>query len=118
MRAGLIALRFSTLHRWSRTAAAFLHTAPSRSETVARVAWALAAVARRSPIYSTCLTESLVVDLMLRRRGYASDIRFGVQPPGGGRLTAHAWVEHDGVIVFGGRPELAGYAALSARGAE
>lgn len=118
MRAGLIALRFSTLHRWSRTAASVLHTTPSCSETVARVVWAVAAVARRSPIHSTCLSESLVVDAMLRRRTYLSDIRFGVRPPGGGRLTAHAWVEHDGLVVFGGRPELAGYAALSARGAE
>lgn len=118
MRAGIIAVRFSTLHRWSRAAASSLRRTPARADAVARVAWAVTAVARRSPIHSTCLSESLVVDAMLRRRGYAADIRFGVRPPGGGRLTAHAWVEHDGVVVFGGRPEIGGYAVLSARGAE
>ena len=50
---------------------------------------------------------------MLRRRGYASEIRFGVRPEGRGMLAAHAWVEHDGEIVFGAIHGQADYTALS-----
>jgi len=78
----------------------------------ARVAWAVAASARHLPLGTTCLVESLAVDAMLRRRGIASEIRFGVRPPDGGALTAHAWVEHNGAIVFGARPDLTEYSVL------
>ena len=55
---------------------------------------------------------------MLRRRGYTSEIRFGVRPPSGGVLAGHAWVEHEGAVVFGALHELAEYSMLSARDAE
>lgn len=83
-----------------------------RSSNAPRVAWAVAAAARHVPFRTTCLVESLAADAMLRRRGVASEIRFGVRPPDGGTLAAHAWVEHNGAVVFGARSDLSEYAVL------
>lgn len=116
VRLGISTLRFSTLRdvldRWIRV---FPRTGgDSTVHDMRRVPWSVAAVTRRLPFRSTCLVESLAVDAMLRRRGIASEIRFGVRPPGGGALSAHAWVEHDGAIVFGARTDIAEYSVLSA----
>jgi len=46
----------------------------------------------------TCLTRSLLLRWLLRRRGIASDLRIGVQLVQG-RLDAHAWVEVAGVPI-------------------
>lgn len=85
------------------------------SATVERLAWAVAAASRRLPFRATCLVESLAVDAMMRRRGYASEIRFGVRPPSAGVLAGHAWVECDGAVVFG---SLQDYSVLSTPDAE
>ena len=81
---------------------------------IERVSWAVAAVARRMPLQTTCLVDSLAADAMLRRRGYRSQLRFGVRKSDQGTLAAHAWVEHDGKIVFGATGDCGGYSALSA----
>lgn len=46
----------------------------------------------------TCLTRSLLLDALLRRRGVASQLRIGVRLAQG-VLDAHAWVEVAGVPV-------------------
>jgi hypothetical protein len=46
----------------------------------------------------TCLTRSLLLGWLLRRRGVASDLRIGVRL-NQGVLDAHAWVECGGVPV-------------------
>jgi hypothetical protein len=46
----------------------------------------------------TCLTRSLLLGWLLRRRGVESQLRIGVRLTNG-RLDAHAWVECDGVPV-------------------
>jgi hypothetical protein len=43
----------------------------------------------------TCLRESIVLSVLLRRRGVSAFIRFGVKLEEG--LTAHAWVDIPGV---------------------
>jgi hypothetical protein len=43
----------------------------------------------------TCLRESLVFSVLLRRRGVPAVIRFGVKREEG--LTAHAWVDIPGI---------------------
>jgi hypothetical protein len=53
------------------------------------------AAARLSPFPSTCLTRSIVLSRLLRRRGLAAGIRIGVRR-GEGPFAAHAWVEVDG----------------------
>lgn len=54
--------------------------------------------ARHTPFRVTCLSRSLVLDWLLRRRGVASDLRIGVRLVGGA-LDAHAWVEFEGMPV-------------------
>ena len=79
-----------------------------------RVAWAVAAVARRLP-GTTCLAQSLVAHAMLRRRGYAPVLHIGVRAPTGGAplpLDAHAWVECEGRVVAGDVDGLGEYAPL------
>lgn len=46
----------------------------------------------------TCLTRSLLLGWLLRRRGVASDLRIGVRLTNG-VLDAHAWVECGGIPV-------------------
>lgn len=60
--------------------------------------------ARHAPCPVTCLTRSLLLDRMLRRRGVSSRLRIGVRLTAG-VLDAHAWVEVDGVPV-NDRPEV------------
>ena len=114
VRLGIVGARVSALRhaldRWVRRSARMPSKAAPRD--VSRVAWSVAAVSRRLPFRSTCLVESLAVDAMLRRRGVPCEIRFGVRPPEGGTLSAHAWVEHDGAVVFGARPDLSEYSVL------
>ncbi len=117
VRLGVAAVPFSILRRALDRAGRLLRprTTGTSASSVARLGWAVAAVARRAPFRSTCLVESLAADAMLRRRGYDSEIRFGVRPPSGGALAAHAWVEHDGAVVFGAVHD---YSVLSSREAE
>jgi hypothetical protein len=116
-RLGLVALQFSVLRRALGRGVRMIGTSGSQTSAVpaSRIGWAIAAVARRLPFRSTCLLESLAADAMLRRRGYASEIRFGVRPPSGGVLAAHAWVEHEGAVVFGAMHELSEYSPLATR---
>ena len=47
------------------------------------------------PLHRTCLTESLVLLRMLRRRGVNVRLCLGVRK-NGDRLAAHAWIERSG----------------------
>ena len=48
-----------------------------------------------------CLAEALTLWSMLRRRGVAAELVFGVDPSGE-QFEAHAWVEVDGHVLIGG----------------
>jgi hypothetical protein len=116
---GTSVLRFRTLrhllHRYGGSRGS--STAGLSFERVGRIAWAVVAVARRLPTRTTCLMEALAAEAMLRRRGCACDLRFGVRAPGGGSgaLAAHAWIEHQGAVVLGQLENLSDYAVLSPR---
>ena len=60
--------------------------------------------ARHTPFPATCLTRSLLLGWLLRRRGVQSDLRIGVRLIQGA-LDAHAWVECDGLPV-NDRPDM------------
>ena len=45
------------------------------------------------PARAECLEQSIVLLVLLRRRGFAAELRLGVQPM---PFTAHAWVELHG----------------------
>jgi hypothetical protein len=56
----------------------------------------LAAIAgRRGGVPARCLSQSLLVRALLRRRGLDAVLQVGVRKDGGG-FDAHAWVELDG----------------------
>jgi len=84
----------------------------------ARIAWGITAAAPHLPLRTTCLVESMAAEAMLLGRGVPCVLRLGVRPPNGGGLAGHAWVEHEGTVVFGALHELAEYSVLSPRDAE
>lgn len=67
-----------------------------------QLAWAIDVAGRVVPGGGHCLSQALALQVFLVRRGYTAKICFGVQKPEGSALMAHAWVEHDGVVLIGG----------------
>jgi hypothetical protein len=63
------------------------------------LSWAVRAVSRYVP-RATCLTQALVLHILLRREGLQSTIRIGVNKDAG-RFEAHAWVESQDRVVIG-----------------
>ncbi len=62
------------------------------------MATAVNRAARLVRIPANCLTRSLLLGWLLRRRGVASQLRIGVKMSNGS-LAAHAWVEYEGVPI-------------------
>lgn len=86
----------------------------SAQPTAEDITWAVRRVSRAVP-GATCLTQALSAQLLLSRRGYASQLRIGVTRGPGPRLRAHAWLERDGIIVIGAA-DVAAYTPLSGMG--
>ena len=63
------------------------------------LSWAVRAISRYVP-RATCLTQALVLHIMLRQEGLPSRIRIGVSKDEG-HFEAHAWVESLDQIVIG-----------------
>ncbi|MGH9545984.1 MAG: lasso peptide biosynthesis B2 protein, partial [Terriglobales bacterium] len=61
--------------------------------------WAVRAVSRYVP-RATCLTQALVLHILLRWEGLQSRIRIGVSKDAG-QFEAHAWVESQDRVVIG-----------------
>ena len=73
-------------------------TATVRS--VARMAWLVEVAGRYTPVTATCLQKALVLSWLLGKRGIPSTLQIGVAR-NGDVLTAHAWLEYNGQVVFG-----------------
>ena len=69
--------------------------------TVQQIRRAVVRASRYVPGARHCLTQALVVRLLLARRGQSAQLRIGVAKDSDGRLIAHAWVECDGSAIFG-----------------
>jgi len=65
------------------------------------VARRVARLARHTPWRMTCLVQAIAGSLLLRRRGIATIIRFGVAHSEAG-LSAHAWLIVGDQILLGG----------------
>ena len=85
----------------------------SEDEIIRRVQRAISAVAARCS-WATCLVQALAADVMLRRRGVSSVLRFGVRPDdtGLGGIEGHAWLECNGGAVVGAIHELSSYETM------
>ena len=77
----------------------------SSQDEIIRVAGLVNIAARRAPFPSTCLSRSLLLTWILRRRGVGTDMRIGVRVTQG-ILDAHAWVEYAGMPI-NDRPDIA-----------
>jgi hypothetical protein len=60
-------------------------------DEIVRIATLVNIAAQEAPVPATCLTRSLLLGWILRRRGVASELRIGVRLTQG-VLDAHAWV--------------------------
>ena len=70
---------------------------PSAAE---KVAIAVERAARNLPLRTNCLDRAFAVWWSLRSRALEGVLRIGVRKDGEATLAAHAWVEHDGVVLF------------------
>ena len=76
-----------------------------------RVQWAVCAVARHSAVEFVCFPQTLAGYTMLRWRGVASTMVYGVARSPEGELIAHTWLMVGDGFVTGGE-ESAGFAAV------
>jgi hypothetical protein len=92
VRIGLLALRFGTLRRLLSSWRS--RPWPGRAAlTESDIIWCVSRASRVVP-GATCLTRSLVADILLARRGIDPHVRIGVRRASDGHgLEAHAWVE-------------------------
>jgi hypothetical protein len=63
-----------------------------------QAARAVARAAAHAPYRGNCLSQSIALMWLLRRRGLAARLRLGARRREGA-LEAHAWVEHGGVVL-------------------
>lgn len=94
---GLRCFGLQRLQAWLQRPTAASAGSLTRAE-IARMGALVNSAARWAPIPATCLTRSLLLGWMLRRRGVASQLRIGVRLVQG-TLAAHAWVEYEGVPI-------------------
>ena len=76
---------------------------PRHAAIVREVAWAVTCAARHLPFEAACLPQALAATSMLARRGVPSVLHFGLAraTTPDAALTAHAWVDADGLEVTG-----------------
>ena len=105
VRAALVLVPFArlraVLERFAVPRRRLVARAAREPRPVHRLARAVARAGRWVPSSKPCLTQALVLDVYLRRRGLASRIAIGVAREGEG-IAAHAWVESGGEVVLGG----------------
>ncbi len=99
------ALRLVSFKKLLQLTEEFSHTTSQRQNPLPpsseRITWAIAAVSRRIPLLSRCLTQAVAAKILLARCGHPALMRIGVSRNENGRLEAHAWVESQGVVVMG-----------------
>jgi Transglutaminase-like superfamily len=118
MRLGLWLLPFQTLRRLlARFALGPTRVPDTEQFSKSRVVWAVETASRHMPSASTCLTQALVVQTLLARRGYPAVVYIGVVREDRDELQAHAWVKSEGEVVIGGY-ELDRYTPLATLGVE
>jgi hypothetical protein len=66
------------------------------------LAWAVGVAAGLVPGGSHCLSQAMALELLLIRRGYPCQVCFGVRRGSEKDIAAHAWLEHNGVVLIGG----------------
>jgi hypothetical protein len=91
---GLRVVGFSRMHAWAAGSPDAPGVPPS-PHAPATIGALVAMAGRAVPFSSTCLTRSLALVWLLRRRGVHSELRLGVRTIDDG-VGSHAWVECEG----------------------
>ena len=73
----------------------------SNREEIDRIIRAVNAAGKFIPGAKNCLVRAISAKVILGRRGYSTNLRFGVKKEEGGTLGAHAWLEGEGRVVIG-----------------
>lgn len=73
-------------------------TLEDKGEALQAMVRAVARAGCYAPYRGNCLSQSLTLFWLLRRRGVAADLRLGARMREG-RFEAHAWVERDGTVL-------------------
>ena len=104
VRVALSVVPLRRLTRALRRVASWLpHWTRSTPQYRLRAAWAAHAVGRRLLPERPCLTQALVLQYLLLRRGDdTAELHIGVTKSDDEGLQAHAWVERDGQVLIGG----------------
>lgn len=111
--AASLAIRLLPFRRVAAAAAGRrVEGAAGDEQAIGRVRWAVEAWGRRVPWRAVCFQKGLAVHWMLRRRGIASLLHYGVGRVESDRLAAHVWVSVSGRDVIGGE-EAARFACLA-----
>ena len=104
--AGLRLIGFSTVYKTLKR----FHRAPVRpvtdSEVIDDICWAVNRAGWFWFADRGCLTQALLGETLLVRRGIPARLQIGVQKQPGERILAHAWVESAGKIAIGGKTRL------------
>ena len=95
-----LAARFGTIAD-ARAPAVPSSLAEAREPLVRDVGWAVTRSARYVPFRAVCLPQAIAAQAMLRCRGVASVMHFGVMKSDGGSLLAHAWLDAGAIEVTG-----------------
>ncbi len=67
---------------------------------VAKLIWTVQTVSNYIP-QATCLTKALTAQKLLKKNGYHSMIKIGVNKDAEGEFEAHAWLEYSGRVIIG-----------------
>ena len=102
-----VALSVVPLRRLTRALRRVASGLPQRARSTPqyrlRAAWAAHAVGRRLLPERPCLTQALVLQYLLLRRGDdTAELHIGVTKSEDEGLQAHAWVERDSKVLIGG----------------
>ncbi|MDQ3080569.1 MAG: lasso peptide biosynthesis B2 protein [Pseudomonadota bacterium] len=100
--AASLKVRFIPFRRITSAITRSAISADARPVDIDRLRWAIQAAARRLPLRTKCIETALALQAMLRRRGVASVLHYGVRRDEEGTLGAHVWLTIEGEFVIGG----------------
>lgn len=100
-RVGLRLCHFQRIRRLLSLVAVSGRWITRRKTSPAVLVWALETAKRRIRLPDNCLTEALTAEALFKQFGYEPILCIGASKQGG-KFAAHAWLEHDKVVMVGG----------------
>jgi Transglutaminase-like superfamily len=113
IRVGLWLLSFQTLQKLlARVSQPSISNARPERISIGKIIWAVNLSSRYMPGQVKCLARALTTQVLMRQSGYTCELRIGVAKGGSGKLEAHAWIEHQGIVVIGYLKDLSRYTPM------